>query len=69
LISGRLPSEFHAIQSDAESNVQTFDKRWICRQSLVNLNGYGLRARGTRERAVNCTESAVLRSEILDLLP
>src|SRR6185436_5492099 len=38
-------SERHATSSSRESNLQKPHKRWIRRQSNVNLNGYGLRAR------------------------
>jgi hypothetical protein len=39
-----LPPECrHATRSRTESNARTFDKRWIFRQSTINLNGYGLR--------------------------
>ena len=42
-------SERHATSSSRESNLQKPHKRWICRQSNINLNGYGLRARDARE--------------------
>ena len=49
-------SECHATSSSRESNLQKLDECWIPRQSNVNLNGYGLRARDGGERLQNREE-------------
>jgi hypothetical protein len=35
--------EPHATGSSDGRNAKTFDKRWICREPLINLKSYGLR--------------------------